>query len=287
MESKRNSTILEVPPEIVDRTIDYLHDDKGSLKSCSLVSRTWHNTSRFHLFRTIHVKARLNDNKRPFAHFLRFFDTAPDAALHIRTIQIEPGVDYKTCAIFCMHDLHDILQLSHSPQLLKLKLCSLDLQACHEEHCKDLPFRFSPVPLHALSFGQDCGVDNLTSLSQILDLFSTITYLDVNDLVCYQSIGLQATMEQGYQFSLNVQCTKVVAGTLIVGKIFPLLRHSRSINTISSISAEVLDRLSLDALVDFISVCGLRLETLSLNLRMVSSRERPTSKSPPLPQDLL
>jgi hypothetical protein len=46
--SRRENTT--VPPEIVDAIIDHCHTDRPTLASCSLVSRTWLTTSRFHLF---------------------------------------------------------------------------------------------------------------------------------------------------------------------------------------------------------------------------------------------
>ena len=52
---------LTFPPELVDRTIDHLHDDKPSLRACTLVSRSWLNTSRHHLFRTLLVRPRGQD----------------------------------------------------------------------------------------------------------------------------------------------------------------------------------------------------------------------------------
>ncbi|KAG7447428.1 uncharacterized protein BT62DRAFT_892499 [Guyanagaster necrorhizus] len=38
------------PPELCDRFIDFLHDDRKALKECSLVCRAWIPASRFHLF---------------------------------------------------------------------------------------------------------------------------------------------------------------------------------------------------------------------------------------------
>lgn len=39
-----------IPPEIVDRIIDYLHDDGNTLIACSLVARDWVPSTRLHLF---------------------------------------------------------------------------------------------------------------------------------------------------------------------------------------------------------------------------------------------
>ncbi len=42
-----------IPPELSDYVIDFLHDDRPSLKACSLTCRTWHPAARHHLFRTV------------------------------------------------------------------------------------------------------------------------------------------------------------------------------------------------------------------------------------------
>ncbi|KAJ7164185.1 hypothetical protein C8R46DRAFT_309300 [Mycena filopes] len=41
---------MKLPPELVDRLIDYLHDDIHALANCALVSRTWAPASRYHVF---------------------------------------------------------------------------------------------------------------------------------------------------------------------------------------------------------------------------------------------
>ncbi|GJE86554.1 hypothetical protein PsYK624_026340 [Phanerochaete sordida] len=43
-------TSLTFPQELVDWTIDFLHNDKATLRACSLVQRRWLSTSSFHLF---------------------------------------------------------------------------------------------------------------------------------------------------------------------------------------------------------------------------------------------
>ena len=42
-----------LPPEVIDRIIDHLHDDILTLMSCTLVCKAWKPASRFHLFRDV------------------------------------------------------------------------------------------------------------------------------------------------------------------------------------------------------------------------------------------
>lgn len=43
-------TAMTIPPEIVDRIIDYIHEDTKTLIACSLVARDWVPSTRLHLF---------------------------------------------------------------------------------------------------------------------------------------------------------------------------------------------------------------------------------------------
>ena len=275
-------------PEIIDRTIDHLHDDKISLKSCSLVSRPWLNTSRFHLFMAMHVRSVRNEEpERPFAHFLHFLKTSPDAAFHIRNLSILGGDAMgfyfgPPNTGICMHELQDVLV--HLPRLLKLEIGSLILEACHRERCKDQPSPFSPVPLDTLCFYQACAAENLTSLSQFLDLFSTIRRLRVDELSCSEPNRRtqQVTIEQSSELSLNFQCRELVGGVHMTEKIYPLLRWSKSTHTLSYISVWPRGREALNALGELIGGCGTALEKLSLNLQLLDVRQWPTGKILPV-----
>ncbi|OCH87435.1 hypothetical protein OBBRIDRAFT_736158, partial [Obba rivulosa] len=43
----------ELPPELTDRVIDFLHDDLNALRSCALVCHAWLSASRYHVFRSL------------------------------------------------------------------------------------------------------------------------------------------------------------------------------------------------------------------------------------------
>ncbi|RDB15825.1 hypothetical protein Hypma_003689 [Hypsizygus marmoreus] len=46
--SPTNAKVVELPPEVIDAIIDYLHDDKYALLTCALVSPKWIPRSRYH-----------------------------------------------------------------------------------------------------------------------------------------------------------------------------------------------------------------------------------------------
>ncbi|PIL34452.1 hypothetical protein GSI_03228 [Ganoderma sinense ZZ0214-1] len=55
MPGKLRSRFRDLPQELTDAIVDYLHDDRASLQACALVCGAWLDPSRFHLFRSLTV----------------------------------------------------------------------------------------------------------------------------------------------------------------------------------------------------------------------------------------
>ena len=69
-------------PEIIDIIIDFLHDDKHTLQTCALVSKSWLPASRYHLTRSITVDSR---NACTFRRLLCCrHSTLPSSILHLQ-----------------------------------------------------------------------------------------------------------------------------------------------------------------------------------------------------------
>jgi len=79
----RGST-LHIPLELVDFIIDYLHDDKPALATCSLVSREWRPSTRYHLFQSIRISGDAIFGG--YDTFLRFLDETPSIRSYIRSL---------------------------------------------------------------------------------------------------------------------------------------------------------------------------------------------------------
>ena len=45
--------MVYIPAELIDYIIDFLHNDKASLRACSLISRTWYPAACYHLYREV------------------------------------------------------------------------------------------------------------------------------------------------------------------------------------------------------------------------------------------
>ena len=70
---------VSLPVELTDGIIDYLADDRSSLRTTSLVCRAWCPRSRSHLFHTVHVKA-VRKSFRSFLAFLNHNDQRPQCS---------------------------------------------------------------------------------------------------------------------------------------------------------------------------------------------------------------
>lgn len=78
--------ILHIPLELVDIIIDHLFEDKPSLASCSLVSREWRPSTRYHLFESICVCG--DGLFGGYDSFLRFLDETPSIRPFIRCLTL-------------------------------------------------------------------------------------------------------------------------------------------------------------------------------------------------------
>ncbi|OCH90374.1 hypothetical protein OBBRIDRAFT_730925, partial [Obba rivulosa] len=69
----------QLPQEMTDTIIDFLHDDAAALRSCSLTCRTWLVRSRHHLFSEI----KLQGGTASIALFARLLSFAPHLAPYV------------------------------------------------------------------------------------------------------------------------------------------------------------------------------------------------------------
>ncbi|RPD80461.1 hypothetical protein L226DRAFT_609355 [Lentinus tigrinus ALCF2SS1-7] len=147
-----------LPPELWDRVIDYLHDDKRVLKRTSLVCKAWRPSSQFHLFHDICYYSP-EQWFHDIPPILQFVTTAPHLAAYVRDFTFRSG----TCIVWELRDLLDTM-----PGLKKV---------CMESATPlgPLPPRSRATPISELEF-QDCKLP-LRSFLNILSLFTSIDHL--------------------------------------------------------------------------------------------------------------
>lgn len=91
------SPSIPVPPELTDMVVDHLHDDTQTLSSCSLVSRSWHCSARYHMFHTLNIRSP--SLVEGFDKFLRFLDSSPNVWMFVKELHLlghTPSSPYHT-----------------------------------------------------------------------------------------------------------------------------------------------------------------------------------------------
>ncbi|KAH9936910.1 hypothetical protein B0H21DRAFT_59553 [Amylocystis lapponica] len=93
--------IPQLPPELLDRIIDFLYDDPAGLKACSITCRTCVPRTRFHLFHTTSLIGLRDD----FTRFAQLLASSPALGLYVRTLSVTflPKFDYSLFSDITMH----------------------------------------------------------------------------------------------------------------------------------------------------------------------------------------
>lgn len=76
-------TTMAIPPEIVDRIIDYSHDDTKTLVACSLTARDWVPSTRLHLFTNLSLLSA-----RQVSRFIELDSLAPYIFNHCQELSL-------------------------------------------------------------------------------------------------------------------------------------------------------------------------------------------------------
>lgn len=72
-----------LPPELTDRIIDFLWNDRLALRTCSLVCTAWRSASQFHIFSLLAFDAAPHDVERR----LRGLRASPHLLAHVRVLR--------------------------------------------------------------------------------------------------------------------------------------------------------------------------------------------------------
>ncbi|KAH8096593.1 hypothetical protein BXZ70DRAFT_1032157 [Cristinia sonorae] len=73
-----------IPPEVVEYTLDFLHNDLRTLSTCCRVSRTWVDSARHHLFEKVHFDLYFEWSED-------LIDLLARAGHHVRQMKLSPS----------------------------------------------------------------------------------------------------------------------------------------------------------------------------------------------------
>lgn len=205
-----------LPPEVVDYSIDFLHDDKRSLVNASLVCKLWFLCSRYHLFAVVRVKPPTKESTL-ISTFIQFLIATPRVACLIRSLYLVKPVSLAKSALVINPDsLISILSCLDS-----LEAVCLDGVICRGRHTISPTWNTDPTRLLKILklqrvFLMEPGDNGAQALLELLHIFSCIriahlfvlqVWWDVSSVYKDPADEVPVIMgDDDYRFSVNA-CT--------------------------------------------------------------------------------
>ncbi|THH23224.1 hypothetical protein EUX98_g7956 [Antrodiella citrinella] len=250
------------PPELVDQTIDYLHDDKPNLKTCSLVSRLWLNSTRHHIFRSTVIVG----DSRPghgFAKFRAFLISHPNIGLHIHELRLQGEVNLSFWR----------------PQLQRLDIFGVRFGGCDEE-CHGRAFNPDPVSLDQITLVAGSVEDDFADTLDFLRLFGHVQHLYVFELTWCTS-DMPNLGAFGRRLHELGPPTQLQVHSLATGHAFnptssllcETLRFTRTVDTLYCLGAECAGWDHIQAVGDLVRDVGPNLLHLHMDPALVLMNE--------------
>jgi hypothetical protein len=169
------SFLLSLPQELIEMIIDFLFDDKQTLKACSLASRAFLAASRLHLFAHIHLEED-TDNHPRFAQFLSFVGSSSSIVTFVRSLRVEL---IGRSTHYDMRNLHTLPQLK-----------SLSVKGSMFDSSLSLYPLLSPEPwcrqITNLSM-ENQGFSCFDEFAAFITLFTSLEQLTMNNMLWYHT----------------------------------------------------------------------------------------------------
>ncbi|RPD53274.1 hypothetical protein L226DRAFT_144434 [Lentinus tigrinus ALCF2SS1-7] len=173
--------VKELPGEVTDYIIDFLHDDIDSLKTCALIARAWTGTAHFHVFRTWPVVCRQDEPDRSAGELLKWAASDSAGTREVATLIIEAARPSGTVThTLPIGDLGRLMP--HMPNVRNVTLQNVVLDAPPTVQSTPDSRRLSLARLSILA----CKTpeDSFTHIGHLLCLFPVIDRLYFAETVC-------------------------------------------------------------------------------------------------------
>lgn len=160
--------------------IDHLFDDKTSLASCSLVSRAWLRTARYHLFDSIYVHCEKDADA--FQKFLEYLETTPSIRAYIKDVCFD---GYREASLDVEEGFEDTLDSAYLAAVTALlpEVHSYTFINCQWGRSENGPPAQSTVPLRSLHINSFVAAsENSQNKLRILRHFSRIEHLHLENM---------------------------------------------------------------------------------------------------------
>ena len=170
-----------LPNELTDRVIDHLHDDRLSLKACSLVCQEWRCASQFQLYQ--HLSFSLGKAENYMYTMKSFWRSPPENAVHylqhVRTLTLTNGRGhFSRLDLKCLSNLSKVLP---NVQTLELSRTQWAISARDKEPIEPWTsvrtLKISCTPMVV------CPAQSLITILQVLP---NVEHLHFNTVPCYK-----------------------------------------------------------------------------------------------------
>jgi len=163
----------QLPRELVDMIIDFLHDDKSSLHSCCLVTRSWLASSRYHLFYSVTIDDQAQDHFGPASQNVQHrLTTLPGSvAEYIQELYIS-SARHLPC-----HSLHASALLSALEKMKRISTVRMYRALLHFDSFSSKSYPPISSLQHLLLVGVDVRANPRAFAQIILPLFPNIRTL--------------------------------------------------------------------------------------------------------------
>lgn len=133
---------MDLPQEVIDYVVGFLHDDRSTLASCSLVSRQWQLANRYHLLSAVRVKPEdlATVSVEHFLGYIRLESSWPFAAGIRRLLISDDSLAWRKVNSLSAQELYDMLTCL--PNLNSLELASIDFVDHQSQDALTHTYRF-------------------------------------------------------------------------------------------------------------------------------------------------
>lgn len=240
-----------VPLELSDYIIDFLHKDARTLAVCARVCRAWTPASRFHLFRSIVLQ-----NHNFTSSFQRLLKTTPDLGCYVRELTVARFVT--PSAVFRpakpAPSVEDALPcvLAHLPHLRSLTLAHIDLKnvaelsALHHPSLTEATFSF-------------CQFADFADLVDLVSSFPSLAKLSIAGLTWKEELRAPEARP------LPALRTLALGRELDAERLFEWLVAAGLHTSITSLAVRCASERDTDLVGPFITLAGPALHSLDLD----------------------
>ena len=173
----------ELPGEVIDKILDHLHGDVATLKTCTLVCRSWIPTCRYHLFAAITCHPAVPG--KGIAELLQWILVSPDVVPYVRWLYIAADLPPLTGEVqrptlnVAVEDLAPIFtSFPNIRSIVLIGICISSVTPVAEPYAPQ-----NIVPPLDILFIISCSTASRTfyPMYRLLSLFSEIENLNIND----------------------------------------------------------------------------------------------------------